>query len=107
MMDQREAMEMLTSSLRNNGYQKVEDVAQQLQLTMLREWIAHLCTVLNEETELTRTGKMRVIRAMIYGAVPRDAEVQMRRHLADLRIQDVTRYGFDAGTGLAPQAGRA
>jgi hypothetical protein len=106
-VDSAEAAQMLTDYLRANGYPPVpQDAAQQLQLTMLREWIAHLCAVLNQETDLNRAAKMRVIRAMIYGSVPRDAELQMRKHLTQTHIGQAARADFDAGTSHAPQEGR-
>jgi hypothetical protein len=97
-----EAAAMLGDYLRSNGYAQPEDAAQLMQVTMLREWIGHLCTVLHEETSLNREAKMRVIRAMIYGAVPRESELALRKSLAALRMQDIARYGFAAGTGQAP-----
>jgi len=58
------------------------DAAQQLQLTLLRQWTDHLEHALREEGVDGATA-MRVIRSMIYGAVPMRADAEMRVWLMD------------------------
>lgn len=68
----------LTQYLNEAGIHVPVDAAQQLQITMLHQWLDHLEVVLTEETDLDRAERDRVVRAMMYGAVPQNADAQLR-----------------------------
>lgn len=75
-----EIREILENYLRRIGLSHPKDAAQQVQITLLRQWVEHLDQVLADE-RVPGDLRVRVVRAMIYGGVPTLAEAEIRQEM--------------------------
>jgi hypothetical protein len=76
-----EARHILDQYLQRTGLRSPSDAAQQFQVTLLRSWIDHLDAVLeaNRNRDLRDPeARNTIIREFIYGAVPEQAEAELR-----------------------------
>ena len=88
-----EAGHILEQYLSRIGLSRPADAAQQVQVTLLRQWTDHLDDVLEAE-ELPGDQRVRIIRAMIYGGVPSRAEAEIRLELTEEMIKLAERSTF-------------
>lgn len=72
-----EARHILDSYLQRTGLRQPADAAQQFQLALLRQWIDHLDEVL-DSNGVDPQKRVLIIREFIYGAVPENAEAELR-----------------------------
>jgi hypothetical protein len=72
-----EARDILDRYLARTGLRHPADAAQQFQVALLRGWIDHLDEVLDANYVPART-RLTIIREFCYGAVPQDAEAELR-----------------------------
>jgi hypothetical protein len=75
-----EARDRLDAYLARTGLARSTDAAQQFQVTLMRQWASHLDEVLaanHVEPGLRST----IIREFIYGAVPQEAEAELRQEM--------------------------
>ncbi len=78
-----EAREILEDYLARIGLGHPSDAAQQVQVTLLRQWCDHLADVLEAENPpIPGDQRARIIRAVIYGGAPNLAEQEIRQELA-------------------------
>ena len=75
-----EAREILENYLRRIGLSRPADIAQQVQITLLRQWTEHLDQVLADE-RVPGDLRIRIVRAVIYGGTPTLAEAEIRDEL--------------------------
>jgi len=73
-----EARDMLDRYLQRTGLRRPADAAQQFQVTLLRQWIGHLDEVLEQNLPDQPYFRLKIIREFMYGAVPADAEAELR-----------------------------
>jgi len=57
------------------------DAAQQLQITLLRQWCAHLEVALHD-ADLPPDVALQIMRSVIYGSVPQRADAELREFVA-------------------------
>jgi hypothetical protein len=76
-----EARHILETYLARIGLSQPADAVQQVQITMLRQWTEHLDDVLHAEL-IPFEQRSRIIRAMIYGGAPHQAEEEIRTRVA-------------------------
>lgn len=88
-----EAREILENYLRRIGLSRPSDVAQQVQVTLLRQWTEHLDQVLADE-RLPGDLRTRIVRAVIYGGVPTLAEAEIRQEMTAEMIHLAERGTF-------------
>lgn len=72
-----EARHILEHYLQRTGLRQPFDAAQQFQVALLRQWIEHLDEVL-DANNVPGEIRLRIIREFIYGAVPEQAEAELR-----------------------------
>jgi len=74
------ARAILETYLQRIGLSRPADIAQQVQLTLLRQWTEHLDDVLDAEG-LPAGLRTRIIRAVVYGGAPSLAEGEIRQEM--------------------------
>lgn len=73
----RTARGILEAYLQRTGLRQPSDAAQQYQAALLRQWTEHLDEVL-AANEVAPALRLRIVREFIYGAVPQNAEAELR-----------------------------
>lgn len=94
-----EARDRLDAYLARTGLSRPADAAQQFQVTLMRQWASHLDEVLaanHVEPRLAST----IVREFIYGAVPQEAEAELRQVMT-AEMKDMLERGVirDLGEG--------
>lgn len=72
-----EARAVLDRYLARTGLRQPSDAAQQYAVALLRQWIDHLDEVLSSNGVPAQL-RIVIVREFIYGAVPLDAEAELR-----------------------------
>jgi hypothetical protein len=100
-----EARDILDRYLARTGLRHPADAAQQFQVALLRGWIDHLDEVL-DASHVPPQLRLTIIREFCYGAVPQDAEAELRTAMHKDMTYWAKRAAPDpavlAGTGLPP-----
>jgi hypothetical protein len=76
------AVYILDDYLTRTGLDRPADAAQQYQTELLRQWVTHLEAVLEAEYVPAPVAD-RIIRGVIWGSVPQQAEAGIRTAMAD------------------------
>jgi hypothetical protein len=72
-----EARDIFGRYLQRTGLRQPSDAAQQYTVSLLRQWTEHLAEVL-EANEIEPYRRAQIIREFLYGAVPLEAEAELR-----------------------------
>lgn len=86
-----EAQDKLNHYLHSIGLSHYADAAQQVHISLLRQWINHLDYVLKHEIPRDSELRRRIIAGMIYGGSPTLAEAEMRAQMTNEMQQRLSR----------------
>ena len=86
------ARAILEGYLQRIGLRRPSDIAQQVQITLLRQWTEHLDDVLDAEG-LPAGLRERIIRAVVYGGAPSLAEGEIRQEMVT-EMLDLAKHGL-------------
>lgn len=76
-----EASDKLNHYLHSVGLGRPADIAQQVHISLLRQWIEHLSFLLKQEIPQDPDLRKRILDGMIYGGSPTLAEAEIRSEL--------------------------
>jgi hypothetical protein len=91
-----EASDILENYLRRTGLRQPSDAAHQYAITLLRQWTEHLDEVM-EASGISVWQRRTIIREFIYGAVPLQAEAELRVSMHKDMAYRAQRAAPDAG----------